>query len=122
MQQFLANQFLGERVFVYRNLHKKCFSVKSLKTGRVLFHTDSIMLSQVIFRVGKAGRERVLREQRKCVHAGVVGYISDVSLIGQTTQVRYNPYKYSSFVRNDETMIKTAVFASIDHSGIFAVE
>jgi hypothetical protein len=114
--------FLGERVFVYRNLHKKCFSVKSLKTGRVLFHTDSIMLSQVTFRVGKAGRERVLREQRKCVHAGVVGIISDACLILPCLSVRYNPYKYSSFVRNDESPIHQAKFASIGEIGIFAVE
>jgi hypothetical protein len=116
------NLFIGERVFVYRNLHKKCYSVRSMKTGKVLFHVDHITLSNVKFRVGKAGRERVLRTKQKNVHAGVVGYIADVSLLCQTTKVTYNPYKYDSFVRQDESSIKEAKIALIDASGILAVE
>ena len=114
--------FLGVRVFVYRNLHRKCYSVKSLETGRVLFHADEITLVNVKFRVGKAGRERVLKTRQKNVHAGVVGYIADVSLIGQTSRVTYNPYKYSSFVRQDESSIVEAKIAHIDASGINAIE
>ena len=114
--------FLGVRVFVYRNLHRKCYSVKSMETGRVLFHADEITLVNVKFRVGKAGRERVLKTRQKNVHAGVVGYIADVSLIGQTSRVTYNPYKYSSFVRQDESSIVEAKIAHIDASGINAIE
>jgi hypothetical protein len=33
-----------ERVFVYFNLHKKVWSVKSLKTGRVIAHANFIEL------------------------------------------------------------------------------
>jgi len=115
--------FLGVRVFVYRNLHRKCYSVKSMETGRVLFHADEITLVNVKFRVGKAGRERVLKTRQKNVHAGVVGYIADVSLVGQTSRVTYNPYKYDSFVKvQDESGIKEAAIAHIDASGISAVE
>lgn len=114
--------YIGERVFVYRNLHRKCYSVKSMQTGRVLFHADDITLVNVKFRVGKAGRERVLRTKQKNVHAGVVGYIADVSLLCQSIKVTYNPYKYSSFVRQDESSIVEAKIAHIDASGINAVE
>ena len=114
--------YVGERVFVYRNLHRKCYSVKFLETSRVLFHTNDITLINVKFRVGKAGRERVLRTRQKNVHAGVIGYIADVSLIGQTSKVTYNPYKYSSFVRQDESSIVEAKIAHIDASGITAIE
>lgn len=117
----------GERVFVYRNLHRKCYSVKSLKTNRVLCHVDEIILFNVKFRVGKAGRERVLREKRKNVHAGVVGYVADVSMLDvsmlrQRIGVTYNPYKYDSFVRDDKSPIYEAKIAHIDNFGILAVE
>lgn len=113
---------IGERVFVYRNLHRKCYSVKSLETNRVICHVDEITLTDVKFRVGKAGRQRVLREKRKNVHAGVVGYIADVSMLGQRTGVTYNPYKYESFVRDDKSPIHQAKIAHIDSFGILAVE
>ena len=115
--------YIGERVFVYRNLHRKCYSVRSMETGRVICHVDSITLTDAKFKVGKSGRERVLRERRKNVHAGVVGHVADVSLLGQSIKVTYNPYKWTSFVRkSDESSIKTAKIAVIDASGISAIE
>jgi hypothetical protein len=120
---YSINQLLGTRVFVYRNLHKKCFSVKSLNTGRVICHVDSITLVNVKFRVGKAGRERVLRERKKNVHAGVVGYIAEATMLGSPFYVGYNPYKYSSFVKlSDENKIETAKIALIDNKGILVLE
>lgn len=115
--------FVGERVYVYRNLHRKCYSVRSMETGRVLFHVDEITLVNVKFRVGKAGREKVLRTKQKNVHAGVVGYIADVSLLCQPTKVTYNPYKYDSFIKvSDQSSIKQASIAYLDWSGILAIE
>jgi len=64
------------RVFVYFNLHRKCWSVRALNgryKGRVVAHCDRVLLTDVEFRVSEAGRQRVLREGRKNVHAGVVG-------------------------------------------------
>jgi hypothetical protein len=86
------------RVFVYRNLHKKCWSVKDLRTGRVFAHADRITLTECEFRVSEAGRRRVLREGRKNVHAGVVGRwngIYGANSVG--LRVSYNPYKMRKF-------------------------
>jgi hypothetical protein len=90
------------RVFVYFNLHRKVFSVREYAgTRRVLFHTESILLNDCEFRVSQAGRDRVLREQRKNVHAGVVGeYISQSwssDRIPNSTRVSYNPYRFNYF-------------------------
>jgi hypothetical protein len=90
------------RVFVYFNLHRKLFSVREYAgTRRVLFHTWSILLRDCEFRVSQAGRERVLREQRKNVHAGVVGeYIADTfhkDIITNGTRISYNPYRFNYF-------------------------
>lgn len=97
------------KVFVYFNLHRKCFSIKALEganKGRVVAHSDKVLLSDGVFKVSEAGRQRVLRERKKNVHAGVVGQwvgslddeltIDRITTIGRP--VTYNPYKYSTFV------------------------
>ncbi len=90
------------KVFVYRNLHKKCYSVKDWKTKLVIAHVDEILLVDAVFKVSEAGRQRVLKEKRKNVHAGVMGFWdkkADYSLeIGFNPVAYYNPYKYNSFV------------------------
>ena len=90
------------KVKVYFNLHKKLFSVVAMEgpnKGRVIDHVDSLELEQCSFRVQKAGRERVLRENRKNVHAYISGHTcafnEPVKVDGEAT---YNPYKYSTFV------------------------
>ena len=97
------------RVYVYFNLHRKCFSIKALegaKKGRVVAHRDDVLLFDGVFKVSEAGRQRVLREQRKNVHAGVVGeWVGSLDdeltierIVYNGTPVTYNPYKYDTFV------------------------
>jgi hypothetical protein len=100
---------IGEKVFVYWDLHRKCFSVKSLKTGRVLNYDaerkkipiQMIILSSCKFRVGQKGRQKVIETGHKNIHAGVVGTVVSVgqsdSLDG-LLQVRYNPRLFNTFV------------------------
>lgn len=93
------------RVFVYFNLHKKLFSIKAMEgpnRGRVIHHSKGVRLSDVKFKVSEKGRQRVLTEKRKNVHAGVVGTL--IGLFDSTDEVggnrvTYNPYKCDSFVR-----------------------
>lgn len=98
------------KVFVYFNLHKKCFSVKALSgehKGKVVAHRNDVLVYKPTFKVSEAGRQRVLKEQRKNVHAGVVGEWFDSEYDARTcelialstgSQVTYNPYKYDRFV------------------------
>ena len=97
------------KVFVYFNLHRKCFSIKALEganKGRVVAHSDKVLLSDCVFKVSEAGRQRVLRERKKNVHAGVVGqWIGSLDdeltierIVYNGRPVTYNPYKYSTFV------------------------
>lgn len=90
------------RVYVYFNLHKKVWSVKALdgpNKGKVIRHSSEVSLIDAQFRVSEAGRQRVLREQRKNVHAGVVGYLAPFSEIpNNSKQLRYNPYKGPKFI------------------------
>jgi hypothetical protein len=112
------------KVFVYFNLHKKLFSVKALegdKKGLVIAHVHVIGLENVTFKVSEAGRQRVLREQKKNVHAGCVGtWAGDINH-ENLERVTYNPYKYSSFVNMaDETPVYTAKKAVLSSKRIYA--
>jgi len=89
----------------------------------VIFHAQSVALTGAHFSVNAKGRQRVLEERQKNVHAGVVGYLSmaivikerypDATVAGSheleypvayfTThksaqEVTYNPYKFDAFV------------------------
>ena len=93
----------GQRVFVYFNLHRKLWSVRALDgphKGRVIAHKRGVVLQGVSPRVSQAGRERVLRERKKNVHAGLVGYWVpfDTPITEHMVPITYNPYKYKSFV------------------------
>ena len=112
------------KVFIYFNLHKKCWSVKALEgenKGKVIQHCDNFELVDVTFKVSQAGRERVLREKRKNVHAGVVGYLSPIT-IQSGEKVTYNPYLYDSFVYSDtKKPINTAKYCFSKGKEIFVV-
>jgi hypothetical protein len=88
----------NRRVYVYFNLHKLVWSVR--QDGRIVEHTEYIMLRDARFLVGQAGRKKVLREKKKNVHAGVSGYIVErvPNVPDFCTTVSYNPYKDKTFI------------------------
>ena len=111
------------KVFVYFNLHRKCFSVKALEgefKGRVIAHASYVSLHDCTFKVSEAGRQRVLSEKRKNVHAGVVGQLVNLTFVGEEDKflytentyrfayqyphkrVKYNPYRLDSFYREED--------------------
>jgi hypothetical protein len=111
------------KVFVYRNLHKKCYSVRCEKTKRVVAHVNKIQLTDCKFKVSAAGRERVRREKKKNVHAGVVGDWNEDAFGQYDTKagvkVTYNPYLYDTFViAETKQAIDSASIAELDESGI----
>jgi len=97
----------GDRVEVYRNLHKDCFSVR--KNGKVVKHLlncEELYLQNVSFAVQPAGRAKVMREGKKNVHAYVRGTVIKaeehdfVETFKEkcTQEATYNPYKFDTFV------------------------
>jgi len=74
-----------------------------METGRVIQHLAAVYLKNCTYKVSQAGRQRVLREKRKNVHAMVVGeLVTQSDNFPQSKQgfrpVYYNPYKVSTFV------------------------
>jgi len=117
------------KVRVYFNLHKKCFSVQALegdRKGRVIAHVAEIDLYDCQFKVSEAGRQRVIREQRKNVHAFVVGYTDAILPFLPTPEqckpVSYNPYKCGSFYRKDtDAPVREASYAHLAGRSIMAM-
>jgi len=112
------------QVRVYFNLHTKLWSIQCAKTRRVLGHANRVLLRDARFTVSQAGRERVLRERKKNVHAfvcgelegahwhtirtpdfvpgwtrGDLGYMQASRRIG--APVTYNPFKGPTFVHKE---------------------
>ena len=110
MKRTIARTDIGTRVFVYWNLHSNTFSIKSLSTGRVIGHADYVQLTKATGRVSQAGRERVLREGRKNVHAGIVGTLAGTDTVvpaaGVGEAITYNPKQYARFVFVDRTEVE----------------
>jgi len=105
------------KVFVYYNLRRKKTSVKALegeRKGKVILHMEIINLKDVSFKVSQAGRQRVLREKRKNVHAGVVGTFAKFDEMPKVPRrVRYNPYLNETFVDMEGTPVYNAAFATV---------
>ena len=105
-------------VYVYKNLHKDCWSIK--QHGLVKAHIPkdrSVGLWDCYFHVDIKGREKVLQEKRKNVHAFVRGDITVFDDFDPDyhpnyldyTLVMYNPYKFDTFVDvYDTSPIRTA--------------
>lgn len=93
------------RAEVYKNLHTGTWSVRDLGVGKVIGHPMAVLVSDADFVVRKSGRERVLREQRKNVHAFVRGTVMDMYIFDKPDDLSerfdkatYNPYNNETFV------------------------
>lgn len=89
----------GQKVFVYRNLTKQCWSVRDCKTRRVVAHLRCVTLYDVELKVSEAGRQRVLRERKKNVHAGAEGIFRTRKYHNSDCdgRIKYDPYKHGYF-------------------------
>lgn len=107
----LDTKHLGSRVEVYKNLRNGLYSIRSLKTKRVIGHASSVFITKATFRVSKAGRTKVLETRQKNVHAFVRGILSDFNVIRDHSEkpIRYNPYLFETFVLAYDS---TAIFTS----------
>lgn len=101
------------KVFVYYNVRLRLFSVKALdgeSRGRVVHHASTVEVLDATLKVSEAGRQRVLREKRKNVHAGVVGTLGyygpePLEHTHDAVTFSYNPYKMSTFCMADGTPV-----------------
>jgi len=116
------------KVRVYRNLHRKCYSVLSYIKGkgwRLSHHTSAIQLIDAKFVVSDAGRERARNEMRRNVHAFIEGYTGCLpSHVPELRKVTYNPFEMESFEadtgRDWEPIFKSK-YVQLDTQGAHAL-
>jgi len=108
-----------KRYKIYRNLHKQTFSIQGYlpekKGYRVIDRANTMLLTDVTFKVMESGRQKVLKEKRKNVHAFITPVKYEVVKNkthleafqkvlegeGLAREIYYNPYKFDSFVYKD---------------------
>jgi hypothetical protein len=98
--------------YIYRNLHRGlAFSVR--ENGRVIDRLIDFVAYDVRFKVSERGRERVLREKRKNVHAFVVVQRYSVATVDVSDMmpVTYNPYKAGTFMCGDRPISTASAVA-----------
>lgn len=125
----MSYKLRDQRFAVYRNIHKDAWSLQATKPKRrVIAHPLLVLLKDVKFSVGPAGRARVIREGRKNVHARAYGTMVGVNFGAlsfntrpgsrKKRQVAYNPYNNATFVFVDDgSPCHTAAFALFDGRG-----
>lgn len=112
-------------VRVFKNHKHGCYSI--MQRGVVRASARQVRLRDVEFRVREAGRQRMLREQRRNVHAFAVGRLVDFVHPGDTRDMEpmvgrgafYDPWRFASFVDSDTEAPVTAVrVAQFDEDGV----
>lgn len=116
-------------VLVYRNLNRKGKVFSLLQKGLVVAYTTAICLTDCTFIVRATGRNKVIREKRKNVHAFIKGTVSG-SCMGTTAlrndlpvKVSYNPYENDSFMGDTcgkKFKLKGAMAVIINKDGVKA--
>ena len=122
---------MEKQVRVYRNLHRKLYSIQTYIKGkgwRVTDYADSLSLRRVEFVVRDAGRERVRQENRKNVHAyvtGILTYLPDpYTFLDTSKRVTYDPYTMETFevdTGRDWEPIYKAKYAHFTQNGAWVV-
>lgn len=89
---------------VYRNLTRKFVRYSVRQFGKVVGHSNRLHLENCVFVVNERGRQWVLRNKRKTVHAFIEGFLTasaekEIESHEQLSCIiTYNPYKHDSFV------------------------
>ena len=116
---------MSNYVYVYRNLkHGRSapplYSI--MRDGKVIDRRHRVFLSDASFVVREAGRQKVLTQRRKNVHAFVKGRLIGDEVTPPATlpvKVSYNPYAGPDFTA-DGRAVKHAQAVLLDASGITA--
>jgi hypothetical protein len=118
-------------VYVYRNLRhgKGALPLYSImQKGRVIAREHRVLLSNCTFVVREKGRQRVIQEGRKNVHAFVKGYlVDDQGVFGidrdspknLPAKLSYNPYLRGDFTWEGKP-VKAARAVLLNEAGITA--
>lgn len=114
---------MANRITVHKNLNLGLWSLTRAKgrnmtlRGLLLRHAESCVLANVQFIVQASGRDRVIRNRCREVHAWCVGELVDSVPHGLAPcPVTYNPYRSGTFTTRDGTPVTHARFVEFTES------
>lgn len=121
----LKNLIAYPKVYVYKNNHKNCYSLRSYQTRKVIDWKKNLVLKNAKFKVSQSGRKRVLKEKRKNIHAGIEGwwdqsYNFNIKDLDETHKIFYNPYKTEYFLNKNGEKIEKAKIVFLTEVGVYA--
>jgi hypothetical protein len=112
---------IGQKVKVYRNLHKDTWSLMATegpRKGRVIGYAKEVLLTDPVLTVSEASRQRAIREKARNVHAFVIGVMQPTaSLEGPLQRVRYNPFQAGCFTNPVGVCVVEGKVALLDAQG-----
>ena len=89
-----------KKVYIYRNLHKDCWSIQY--RGKVIGYAKKLELMDVEFRVRPGGYKKAQQTKTKNVHAFIIGRIVGTGKrqpkFNNKNKVTYSPFKVPFFV------------------------
>jgi hypothetical protein len=113
-------------VRVIRNWKRDCYTI--LQNGRFKASAKQVRLADVEFRVRGSGRDRMLRERKRNVHAYAIGRLIDYTHPDEDRVIRrirgravaYNPYRTAAFVDVEtDTPVNAARVVHFQENGVF---
>ena len=110
----------GQQVKVYRNLkYKGLFSVQF--AGLVVAHLATVQLTGVVFKVTETGRQRVIDQRTRNVHAYAIGTFRSAPQPTATEAISYNPYHAGHFYRiENQQPIHSAAAVALSNGKAYA--
>lgn len=91
----------GQKVRVYKNLNKDCYSITDYRSRLVVAYADFVTLSQVSFQIMKSGQRVCRLDGVRNVHAFAVGTFLDAEPLRRYSlweEFTYNPFQNDHFV------------------------
>lgn len=114
---------MNTKVFAYRNLNHKgvVWSLKDTKTNLVIDRVTVAYFKDAELKISEAGRQRVLKQKNKNVHAGVKGILLKNKPKTKLSWVHasYNPYKNNTFIDWNGNQVYKASYAILNSEGLW---
>ena len=87
----------SDPIRVYKNLRRRNWSLLDPRTNHVIGHRLELVLTDVTFIVSEKTRQRVIRDQRRTVHAYAAGLLSEEAPRPGGLKLHYNPFLSPDF-------------------------
>lgn len=112
---------VSKPIDLYRCLNRKGFIFSMRQFGKVVAHTDKIVLTDCKMIVNKAGKKKAIYTNNRNVHAFIKGYISDNDSIKNTFSfiLKYNPFSSDNFHINEVGEVKNCKVIYLQNNCVY---